>query len=153
MPGQVLARKRRKSVETSLRYTFTRQERLHSQKDFQRVLKSGRRLVHPALFIFVLERGGGNTIRRLGLITSRKLGSAVRRNLVKRRLREVFRLNKHSLKPGLDIVFILRPGAMRMEYHKLEEIVLSQLKKARALNLGSDVTQEFPSFEKRGKGS
>lgn len=90
-------------------------------------------MVHPAVFIYVLPAQDGSQNRRLGLITSSKVGIAVKRNLIKRRLREIFRLNKHKIKPGTDIVFILRKGADKFEFHKLEEAILSLLGKASSL--------------------
>lgn len=113
-----------------LKYTFGYDEKLHSQKDFQRTLKKGRRLVHPALLIYTGSGGDSSRRRRMGLITSRKLGTAVKRNRIKRRLREIFRLNKHSLKPGTDLIFQPKAPAMLLDYAQLETIVLSQLKKA-----------------------
>ena len=93
-------------------------------------MKSGRRLVHPALFIYV-HRGPQDThIRRLGLITSRKVANAVHRNRLKRRLREIFRLHKNELFPGTDVIFVSRQDGAALNYHQLEEIVLSQWRKA-----------------------
>jgi ribonuclease P protein component len=48
---------------------------------------------------------------RLGLVVSRKVGAANRRNLVKRRLREWFRLTRSLFKAPIDLVVIARPGA------------------------------------------
>jgi len=48
---------------------------------------------------------------RVGLTVSRKVGGSVLRNLVKRRLREVFRRNKPRLPIGYDLVWIARKGA------------------------------------------
>jgi ribonuclease P protein component len=115
------------------RFTFRHAEKLHRQDDFQHVLSSGRRLVHPAIFIYIYPRNDGTQLRRLGLITSRKVGGAVERNRLKRRLREIFRLHKHALKPGLDIIFVLRRAALDLTYQQLESVVLSLFRKADAL--------------------
>lgn len=120
-------------MDTVSRYTFRHAEKLHLQKDFQRVLKSGRRLAHPAIFIFIFVRQDGSSIRRLGLITGRKLGTAVERNRLKRRLRELFRLHKQHLVPGVDVIFLPRSGAPGLNYRQLESVVLSLLSKAGVL--------------------
>jgi ribonuclease P protein component len=111
-------------------FTFKRTERIHLQKDFLKVLKFGRRLVHPAILIFVYPRKNGGPVRRLGLITSRKIGIAAKRNRLKRRLREIFRLNKNNIKPGFDIVFRPQASASKLNYSQLSSTVLSLLMKA-----------------------
>jgi len=113
------------------RFTFNYNERLHLQKDFKRAFKTGRRLAHPAIFIYILKRDGpADGSRRLGLVTGRKLGTAVERNRLKRRLREIFRLHKHGLSPCLDIIFVPRPGACLLNYEALKDAVLGLFKKA-----------------------
>lgn len=115
-------------AEKSLpRATFRYHERLHRQKDFQNVLKSGRRLFHPAVSIYMYQRPDGEPLRRLGLITSRKIGNAAQRNRVKRYLRETFRLNKHSLPPAADIIMMPRKPATDLDYHALRAIILELL--------------------------
>jgi len=56
---------------------------------------------------------------RLGLTVSKKIGNAVQRNLVKRRLREYFRLHKAHLPRSRDIVFTAKPGAPKLSYTAL----------------------------------
>ncbi len=111
-------------------YKFRYSERLHHKKDFERVFKSGRKIVHPAIFIYCCSNNTGSGKCRLGLVTSSKIGNAVKRNLVKRRLREIFRLNKNALKPGTDIIFIPKQLSVKADFHKLREIVLSLFNRA-----------------------
>lgn len=84
--------------------------------------------MHPALLIYTAA--GKSKTRRMGLVTSRKLGIAAKRNRLKRRLREIFRLHKHLLKPGTDIIFMPKRNAASLNYEQLETIVLTALKKA-----------------------
>jgi ribonuclease P protein component len=118
------------AISMNSSFSFRWQERLHRDRDFQKVMKEGRRLVHPALFIFVCPRNDGRKLRRLGLVTSRKVGIAVERNRVKRLLREVFRLNKHLLTPGVDVVFVLRRGAVGLSFETLRAAVCAQWRTA-----------------------
>lgn len=118
------------------RCTFNYRERLHAEREFKQILARGRRLVHPALFIYVYPRGDGRALRRLGLVTGRKVGGAVQRNRLKRRLREIFRLNKQRLSPGIDIIFMSRPGAADLNYRQLETVVFNQWRKAGILETG-----------------
>ncbi len=66
---------------------------------------------------FLARREGGSP--RLGLAVSRKVGNAVRRNLVKRRVREYFRANRAGIEPGIDLVFVAKPGAAELEWDAL----------------------------------
>ena len=59
-------------------------------------------------------------MNRLGYTVSTKLGHAVVRNRVRRRLREIYRLNAHKLKTGYDIVVVARSRSVGAEYKKLE---------------------------------
>ncbi len=90
-------------------FRFPGDERIRRRKDFIRVYSEGRRHVCPEFVAFYLKTD--NDLTRLGMSVGRKAGGAVTRNRIKRRIREVFRLNKHLLKPGYDIVIIVREGS------------------------------------------
>ena len=57
---------------------------------------------------------------RLGITVSRRVGNAVERNRVKRRVREFFRLNRERLQPTQDILVIARVGAKALGYREVE---------------------------------
>lgn len=93
------------------------------------------KLLKPFEFQSTLSRGTGRSTehfrilicpnnlmkQRLGITTSRKVGPATKRNRVRRLLREFFRLNKMSLPPSSDIVFIAKPGADALDYSGLRD--------------------------------
>lgn len=56
---------------------------------------------------------------RLGLTVSRRVGNAVVRNRVKRRVREWFRHRRENLGDGVDLVVIARPEAAGLSYHEM----------------------------------
>ena len=62
---------------------------------------------------------------RIGITVSKKLGKAVVRNRVRRRLREVYRLNEEKFLPGWDIVIVARSRAVEVSFQKLNESLLS----------------------------
>ena len=119
-----------KMLNSSSGFSFCYQERLHLNRDFRNVIRYGRKIPTKFSTIIVLNRKDNSAIRRLGLVTSGKVGTAAERNRAKRRLREIFRTNKHKLTPGLDIVFILKPEIKLTGYSTIEQIVLNCLKNA-----------------------
>jgi ribonuclease P protein component len=117
-------------LNSSRGFSFCYKERLHLDRDFRYVIRKGRKFPAGFLTIIVFNRKDGNNIRRLGLVTSAKVGTAVQRNKAKRRLREIFRTYKHKLTPGLDIIFLLKPEIKSTGYGKIKQTVLDSLKNA-----------------------
>ena len=67
---------------------------------------------------------------RVGITVSKKLGHAVVRNRVRRRLREVYRLHEDQFCPGYDIVLVARTRAIRADFGTLTDACLSLAEKA-----------------------
>ena len=67
---------------------------------------------------------------RVGITVSKKLGGAVVRNRVRRRLREAYRLNEHRFQSGWDIVVVARSRCIRAPFSELENAYLSLAEKA-----------------------
>jgi ribonuclease P protein component len=65
---------------------------------------------------------------RYGLVVGKKVGGAVERNRVKRRLRQIMR--QTAVKPGWDIVFIARSGAAEITYARLKELAQRLMNRA-----------------------
>ena len=70
---------------------------------------------------------------RIGITSGKKLGHAVVRNRVRRRLREVYRLNEAAFQPGWDIVIVARSKAVTADFSALTAAYLSLAKKAGVL--------------------
>lgn len=98
----------------SSRYGLPKRERILKSRRFKWVLRRGRRHYTPHFTLVFRESGEGSS---LGLTVSRKVGNAVERNHVKRRLRECYRLHKHLIRSPLWLVVIARPGAAALTYH------------------------------------
>ena len=69
-------------------------------------------------------------INRVGITAGKKLGHAVVRNRVRRRLREVYRLNEDRFTPGWDIVVVARSRCIDADFRKLTHAYLSLAEKA-----------------------
>jgi ribonuclease P protein component len=89
-----------------VRFTFRRHEHLRRPADFQRVYDRRRSVSNESLIVYACPNGLG--YNRLGLSVSRKVGGAVRRNRLRRLLREAYRLSRHQMPTGLDLVLIPR---------------------------------------------
>ena len=95
--------------------------------EFRRLYNKGKTASSP--FLAVYCRKTRLPVSRLGLTTGVKLGKAVRRNRVRRRLREIYRTNEHRLVPGWDIVIVARVKAVYAHYDELERSFLSIARK------------------------
>lgn len=94
------------------KFGFSKQDRLRRSSEFRRVFDEGRRLQSGLLTMYVIENGrAGN---RLGLAVGKKAGNSQKRNRIRRVFREAFRLNRHLLPAGLDVVLL--PGKGREEF-------------------------------------
>lgn len=102
--------------------------RLRSNSDFQRVYRSGRSWAHPLLVLHVLPRPEGC---RIGISTSKKLGKAVQRNRVRRRIREIVRAELPGWKPGFDAVIAARAPASEAEFSELRDALQELARRAR----------------------
>ena len=86
--------------------------------EFRRVYNKGKSGVSPFLVVYARPNRGEKN--RLGVTVSTKLGKAVVRNRVRRRLREIYRLSQSELKQGYDIVLVARTRAVTASYHEIE---------------------------------
>ena len=81
-------------------------------------------------FLVLYARKNRTPYNRVGITVGKKLGHAVVRNRVRRRLREVYRLNEHRFKPGWDIVVVARSRCISADFGKLTQAYLSLAEKA-----------------------
>lgn len=98
--------------------SFPRSKRLTARREFVDVYDRGRRASTSCFALFAVRNALGHS--RIGLTVGRKYGNAVARNRIKRRLREIFRLNRASLAAPLDVVVNVRAPATTAAYRQLE---------------------------------
>ena len=95
---------------------------LKKNSDFRRLYAKGKSAVTPYLVLYA--RPNKLEENRVGYTVSVKLGHAVVRNRVRRRLREIYRLNSPRLRPGYDLVIVARSRAVGCAYQKLDAAFL-----------------------------
>ena len=98
---------------------MNRCQRLVRAADFERTMRSGRRTGSAYLALFVSDNDLGRP--RVGLAVSRKLGNAVVRNRIKRRLREAVRPLLTPGQLGRDVVIVARTRAADAEFSRLRQ--------------------------------
>ena len=107
---------------------------LKQNHEFRRLYSKGRSAVSPYFVLYC--RPNRRSYSRLGITTGVKLGNAVKRNFVRRRIRALYRTNEAGLQPGYDIVVVARTRAIFGRYADLERS-FRQLNRKLGLTLGS----------------
>ena len=85
---------------------------------------------HANGYLVLYARANRTATNRVGITASKKLGHAVVRNRVRRRLREIYRLNEDKFAPGWDIVVVARSRCIEANFNKLTAAYLSLAEKA-----------------------
>lgn len=101
---------------------FSKAERLRKRKEFLGVYERGDKIQSTYFVLYMLENGRPH--HRLGITASRKIGRAVVRNRIKRRLREIFRTNKQAVFPHCDLVVNAKRSAARARNQQIQEDIL-----------------------------
>lgn len=93
------------------------QNRLRQRRDFKRVYQRNRSVAVPCLVLYWRKTGRGP--KRIGFSVSKKLGKAVQRNRVKRRLRAAARELLPAFPSGHDVIFVARAAAREADTARL----------------------------------
>ncbi len=90
---------------------------------FQRLYRTGEPAGNRYLVLYCRKNRLG--VNRVGITTGKKLGKAVTRNRVRRRLREIYRLHEGRFLPGYDLVVVARSQAVEASFSQLTRAYLS----------------------------
>ena len=117
-----------------------KQLRLRRRKDFDTVFQEGHVLANRLLVL----RTAPNQLphNRYGFVTGKRLGKAVVRNRVRRRLREAVR--SLAARPGWDVVVSARARAAEADFHQLRKAVVSLFARAGILAEGAPARESPP---------
>ncbi|MFI3210854.1 MAG: ribonuclease P protein component [Peptostreptococcaceae bacterium] len=109
---------------------FKNSKGLRKDKEFRKVYQRGKSFANKYLVIYIMKNNLDDN--RLGISVSKKIGKAIIRNKVKRRIREAYRLHideKLTIN-GYDIIFIARKPSSDCSYTDIEKSVISLFKKS-----------------------
>ena len=98
-------------------HRLSKRQRLTRQLQFERTYAQQRRFVGRFMVLWCYT--GEDAALRLGVVASRRIGPAVIRNRAKRRLREVFRLNRPGFQGRMDVVLVARPAVIKAKWDDL----------------------------------
>ena len=113
-------------------FSFPKSRRLTREAEFKRVKQHGRVQRGALMMLSVIALENAQAFRA-GFVTTRRLGGAVVRNRVRRRLREIVRKHQHEIVDGTWMVAIARATAGRATYRELEDEWLRLAKRASIL--------------------
>jgi ribonuclease P protein component len=113
-------KRRRSAVVTSFSSSFGKADRLRDSHEFIGIQRHGVRYQSGHFVLYGRVEGESAQRSRLGITVSRRVGNAVARNRVKRRLRECYRLKLRTMLPeGAEVVIIARTGAAELASSKV----------------------------------
>ena len=107
-----------------------KEQRLRKASDFAAVRREGQSWADRLIVLAARRNGLGVT--RFGFTVGKRVGNAVARNRIKRRLREASRLS--DVQQGWDLVFIARSGSASADYRMLSKSARELFRRARILN-------------------
>lgn len=107
---------------------FPRAVKIRSRSDYLRIQNTGRQ--ERGRYLILLTAHNDLSVSRFGITVSRRNGNAVRRNRIKRKIREVQRLNQGRFGQGHDIVVIARHLSAKATFSQLENEYLHLARKA-----------------------
>jgi len=114
--------------------------RVKKEKDFNAIFKEGESVANRRFVIYRLANSQEHF--RVGLSVSKKLGNAVMRNQIKRRIRHILINHGNELVDNIDFIVIARKGVENLDYAELEKNLLHVLRLAKIYQEGNRSEEE-----------
>ena len=114
--------------------------RVKREKDFSAIFRDGTSFANRKFVVYQLENQKSHF--RVGLSVSKKLGNAVTRNQIKRRIRHILLSVREHLADNVDFVVIARKGVEGLDYAEMEKNLLHVLKLSKIYQEGNGSEKE-----------
>ena len=111
-------------------HIFPKSEHLLKKWEFLRVFSHKSKYTGCCLILHVLPR---QPERKIGIIVTRKIGNAVKRNRAKRLIKESYRLNRYRLPETVHLIVSARPETNNLKYKDIETTLLALCRQAKLL--------------------
>ena len=111
-----------------MRYTLRKYEIIRKRKEIEQVLKKGNRIQTDTVILRFLPASR----KRVAFIVPKQIKTAVMRNLIRRRFREIYRLNKTIFADGFDYIIQAREDAANKNFNDLKDNLLNLAKEVTA---------------------
>ena len=106
--------------------------RVKTEQDFQKVFQPGNSFANRKFVVYVLPKEQSHF--RVGLSVGKKVGNAVSRNEVKRKIRAAVYSIKEEIDPELDFIVIARPSVKGLTYDEVRSNLVHVLKLAKIID-------------------
>lgn len=106
--------------------TLSPQERIKKKRDFLLIYRRGKR--YRGKYLILIYLPNDLKFSRMAVVTSKKIGNAVKRNKIKRWIRTLYRRNKKLLKNSLDLIIISKKEIQEASWLALKEEYLTAIK-------------------------
>jgi ribonuclease P protein component len=113
---------------------FSRQEKVLRSDEYRAIYRQGKKFFGRFVNAFCLGRA---QTCRLGITVTRAVGNAAERNKIKRRIREIFRKNKHLFEGCETIVIHVKPGCILADYALLAQDIENLMGKIKKFRMGA----------------
>lgn len=100
--------------------------RIRKNTEFKKIYKSGKNYWNRNIILYCMKNDINET--RAGFTISKKMGNAVTRNKIKRRMKEAYKRNFFDLKSGYDLIFIPKKHIVNISFGELENSIRHILK-------------------------
>ena len=118
---------------------------LNKNHEFRRLYNKGKSAASKYVVVYCIRNNSVRNNRpenRLGVTVSTKLGNAVQRNRIRRRLKEIYRINEQSFRKGYNIVLVARQSSRNAGWNELVSSVIFLFTKLGLINTKDDMVRD-----------